>query len=63
MAYYQLYQYSAGRHFEHADRFAAEDDAAALVKAAARTSRHEMELWCGPRRVRVFAVAEGELAS
>ena len=63
MAYYQLYHYSAGRHFEHADRFEAEDDAAALAKAEARASPHERELWCGPRRVRIFATAEGEFAS
>ena len=63
MAYYQLYHYSAGRQFDHADRFDAEDDVAALAKAGARASRHEMELWCGPRRVRIFAGKQGELAS
>ena len=36
---------------------------AALAKAEARASPHEMELWCGPRRVRIFATAEGEFAS
>jgi len=63
MPYYQLYHYAAGRNFHHADRFAAADDAAALDKVGARASRHEMELWCGHRRVRVFAMTESELAS
>jgi hypothetical protein len=63
MAHYQLYHYSAGRRFEHADRFAAHDDSAALDKARGKSLGHEMELWCGPRRVRVLAMAETEPAS
>jgi hypothetical protein len=63
MAYYQLYHYSAGRRFEHTDRFEAEDDAAALDKAGDRFRGHEMELWCGRRRLRIFALAEGALSS
>jgi hypothetical protein len=51
---YQLYHYSAGRKFEYTDRFEAADDHSALVKALAKASRHEMELWCGHRRVRVM---------
>ena len=58
MAYYQLYHYAEGRRFEHTDRFAADDDYIALDKARAKASGHEMELWCGPRRVRVYALAE-----
>jgi hypothetical protein len=60
---YQLYHYSAGRKFEYADRFEAVDDQTALIKALAKASSDEMELWCGHRRVWVFALAEAESAS
>ena len=62
MAYYQLYHYAPGRRFDHADRFRAEDDAAALDKANAKACGKDMELWCGPRRVRVFELTAGEPA-
>jgi hypothetical protein len=63
MAYYQLYHYFAGRQFDHTDRFAADDDQAALAKALAKAESDEMELWCGPRRVRVFTLAESDASA
>jgi hypothetical protein len=58
MAYYQLYHYASGRLFDHTERFEADDDRAALAKAVAGARSDEMELWCGPRRVKVFTLAE-----
>ena len=60
MAYYQLYHYAAGRRFDHADRFQAADDSVALDKVTAKAKGHDMELWCGPRRVRVFELTASE---
>ena len=60
---YQLYHYSAGRKFEYADRFEAADDQSALVKALSKSSSHDMELWCGHRRVRVMDRAEPFLSA
>ncbi|MDB5671355.1 MAG: hypothetical protein JWO25_2314, partial [Alphaproteobacteria bacterium] len=39
------------------DRFEAEDDQAALTKALGKASPHEMELWCGHRRILVLEPA------
>jgi hypothetical protein len=63
MAYYQLHHYSAGRDFDHTDRFEAEDDASALIKAEAKLSGEEMELWCGHRRVQLFVAERAEPVS
>ena len=61
MPFYQLYHYSDGRRFEHADRFNAPTDDSALLKARDKAAGHDMELWCGHRRVALFDMAESDV--
>jgi hypothetical protein len=53
MAYYRLYFLDGPKgHIHEFREFEADDDLAALARAAAWRSVTPMELWCGARKVR-----------
>ena len=57
MAYYRLYRLSAADgKFVGFEEFEAEDDVDAVRQAEAFLGRQPLELWCGKRKVKSFAV-------
>lgn len=50
MHFYRIYLLD-GPNFVRVESFRAEDDLQAYVKARQRTGKHQVELWCGERRL------------
>ena len=57
MAYYRLYLLSPGGHISRVEDFEADDDSAAIARAALERAR-PMELWCAGRRVEQWPCSE-----
>lgn len=57
MAYYRLYFLSRHGHIQRVEDFEADDDSAAIARAA-REGARPMELWCAGRRVEQWPCPE-----
>ena len=57
MGYYRLYFLGGDGHIQRVADFEAEDDGAAIARAARERGR-PMELWCAGRRVEQWPCAE-----